>query len=45
MMWGYGDGWGMMFGGLWMLLVWGAIILLAVWGVNRIAKGDGLGNR
>ena len=48
MMWGYDGwswGWGMLFGGLWMVLFWALIIGLVVWGVNRLsgdrsARGD-----
>jgi putative membrane protein len=41
MMWGSPDGWGwwMIFGGLWILLFWGVIIGLIVWGVTRLAGG------
>ena len=33
MMWGYADGWGM-----WMVVFWGALIGLVVWGVNRLSS-------
>lgn len=39
MMWGYyGDNWGwqMLFGGIWMLVFWGGVILAVVWGVTRV---------
>lgn len=38
-MWGYHDGfgWWMMFGGMWMLIFWGIVIWLVVWGVNKIS--------
>ena len=38
-MWYMHDGWGwwMIFGGIWMLLFWIAIIWLVVWGVRSIA--------
>lgn len=41
MMWGSPDGWGwwMLFGGLWMLLFWGVVIGLIVWGITRLAGG------
>lgn len=32
-----GMGWWMLFGGIWMLLFWGAIIWLAVWGVGQLS--------
>ena len=38
MMW-YGHegmGWWMLFGGVWLLLFWGAIIGLVVWGISRV---------
>lgn len=40
-MWGMHDGmgWWMVFGGVWMLLFWAAIIWLVVWGVSRLS-GD-----
>ena len=39
-MWGYHDGfgWWMMFGGMWMLIFWGIVIWLVVWGVNKITS-------
>jgi putative membrane protein len=41
-MWHYDDGmgWWMIFGGLWMVVFWGIIIGLVVWGVRRIAERD-----
>jgi putative membrane protein len=37
---GMGWGWGV-FGMVWMLLFWGSIIALVVWGINRLTKaGD-----
>lgn len=36
MMWYWpGMGWWMLFGGIWMLLFWGGIIALAVWGNQK----------
>ena len=37
-MWYMHDGWGwwMVFGGIWMLVFWVAIIALVVWGVKRL---------
>jgi putative membrane protein len=42
-MWGMHDGmgWWMVFGGLWMVLFWGAVIWLVVWGVGRATSGTG----
>ena len=31
-------GWGMLFGGIWMLIFWGGIIALVIWGVGRLTK-------
>lgn len=42
-MWHFGDGmgWWMVFGSLWMLLFWGAIIGLVAWAIVRLTrKGD-----
>lgn len=33
-------GWGMLFGGIWMLIFWGGIIALIVWGINRLTRRD-----
>jgi putative membrane protein len=37
-MWYMHDGWGwwMVFSGIWMLVFWGAIIWLVVWGVKKL---------
>jgi putative membrane protein len=32
-------GWWMLFGGIWMLFFWGAIIWLIIWGVLRLGGG------
>ena len=29
-------GWGMLFGGIWMVVLWGGIIGLIIWGVNKL---------
>ena len=41
MMWGTneGMGWWMIFGGIWMVIFWGAIIWLIVWGVGQVSGG------
>ncbi len=51
-MWYMHDGWGwwMVFGGIWMLLFWIAIIWLVVWGIRSIVRhreprGDNLEKR
>jgi len=36
-----GMGWWMAFGGLWMLIFWGALIALIVWGIAKLSgRGD-----
>ena len=36
-----GMGWWMVFGGIWMVVFWGAIIALIVWGVKKLTeRGD-----
>ena len=39
MMWGYGDGWGILWG-IFMVLFWGGLIALIIWGVMRLSKKD-----
>jgi len=34
-------GWWMVFGGIWMVVFWGAIIALIVWGITRLAGRGG----
>ncbi|MDP2720281.1 MAG: SHOCT domain-containing protein [Dehalococcoidia bacterium] len=36
--WFDGMGWWIMFGGLWMILFWGGLILLIVWAIKKIAR-------
>ena len=38
MMWDYGAGWG--FWGIFMVLFWGGLIALIIWGVMRLSKKD-----
>jgi putative membrane protein len=33
-----GVGWRMAFGGLWMVLFWGGLIALVVWGITKLTK-------
>jgi len=42
-MWYMHDGWGwwMVFGGIWMLLFWIAIIWLVVWGIRSLLRHEG----
>ena len=43
--WHQGMGWWMVFGGIWMLLFWGAIIGLVIWGISTLTgrRGSGVG--
>ena len=45
MMWDSYDGmgWWMVFGMIWMVVFWGAIVALIVWGVSRVTGGGGSG--
>jgi len=36
--WGDGMGWWMILGGVWMLLFWGLVIWLIVWGIRKITE-------
>lgn len=33
-------GWWMLFGGIWMLIFWGGLIALIVWGITRLTRHD-----
>ena len=33
-------GWGMLFGGLFMVVFWGGFIALIIWGINKLTKRD-----
>jgi len=35
-------GWSMLFGGVWMLVFWGGIIALVIWGVTRLIRHDNI---
>jgi putative membrane protein len=37
-MWDTGFGWWMGFGVIWMVLFWGAIIAVVIWGVRRLTR-------
>ena len=39
-MWHYADGmgWWMVFGGVWMVIFWGGVIALIVWGIKKITE-------
>ena len=47
MMWGAneGMGWWMIFGGIWMVIFWGLIIWLIIWGIGQISRSSGGGQR
>ncbi len=34
-------GWWMLFGGIWMVVFWGGLVALIVWGITRLTKRDG----
>jgi putative membrane protein len=36
--WNEGMGWWMMFGGVWMVVFWGALIAFIVWGITKITR-------
>jgi len=36
-----GMGWWMAFGGLWMVVFWGGIIALIVWGIMKLVRQSG----
>lgn len=40
-MWYDHMGWWMAFGGLWLLLFWGGLIALIIWGITRISRRNG----
>jgi putative membrane protein len=44
--WGDGMGWWMVLGGLWMLIFWGLVIWLIVWGIKKVTEsGKGSGGK
>lgn len=42
--WHEGMGWWMLFGGFWMVLFWGGIIALIIWGVKKLTERRGPGS-
>lgn len=36
-----GMGWWMVFGGVWMILFWGGLIALIVWGITKLSGRNG----
>jgi len=39
-----GIGWWTLFGGIWMVLFWGGVIALIVWGIKRLTESGGSGS-
>jgi len=33
-----GSGWWMFFGSIWMLIFWGGLIALAIWGIKKLSR-------
>ncbi len=42
--WQEGMGWWMMFGGIWMLVFWGVVIALVVWGISKLRERGSSGS-
>jgi len=45
-MWSWGTsmgGWWMVLGAVWMVLFWGGLILLVIWGIKKLSQRDGGG--
>ena len=46
-MWFWGDGmsggWWMILGSIWMLLFWGGLIILVIWGIKKLSQKGGGG--
>jgi len=42
--WHEGMSWWMVFGGVWMLVFWGVIIALVVWGIKKLTAGGRSGS-
>ncbi len=40
-MWFDGMGWWMILGGLWMVIFWGGLIALVVWGIMKLSRRNG----
>lgn len=39
-MWTDGMSWWMLFGGFWMIIFWGGVIALIIWGISRLSRRD-----
>ncbi len=45
-MWDMGMGWWWVFGGLWLVVFWGGLIALIVWGIKKLTeRGDSIPKR
>jgi putative membrane protein len=40
-----GMGWWMAFGGIWMVVFWGGLIALIVWGIMKLVRREGFGTK
>jgi len=40
-MWDMSMGWWMLFGGVWMVVFWGGLIALIVWGIKKLVERPG----
>lgn len=38
-------GWWMLVGGIWMVIFWGAMLLLVIWGISKLAEVNGNGHQ
>ena len=36
-----GMGWWMVFGGVWMVIFWGGLIALIIWGITKLSRRNG----
>ena len=34
-------GWWMVFGGIWMVVLWGGLVALIIWGITRLTRHTG----
>jgi len=40
-----GIGWWWVFGGIWMILFWGGLIALVIWGISRLTRRGSFGEK
>ena len=45
MMYWDGMGWWMILGSIWMVLFWGGLIVLVIWGIKKLAQSGGGGTK